>query len=396
MHICYLTIDSHSAQAGGGIASYILSLAQTFRDWGHCVSIITLASENYDRLESGVRQIGVKAPNLHWYLYRGLPVGKSLNGLVRELEWSRSLWLRVAELHQESPIDIIETTETANVWSVFMKGLPPMVVRGHGNALAIERANGRRPGWAHQLTRRLELRGIRQAQAITSPSRYQAQELSRELGSSSHQIRVIANPISPGLWQAAQSPAAQVDALQPLSVLYLGRLEDRKGIIPFLKAIPLIVDTWPGVQLVIAGGRHSSIAARTLDQLLAAPQVRQSVLLPGHVDWSAVASYYRRASIFVMPSLYETFGISALEAMAFGLPVVATTVGGLPEVVGDNVTGLLVAPNDVSALAKAVLRLLQDAELRQRLGQAGREKVKANFTVAAIAEQTLSVYDELV
>jgi glycosyltransferase involved in cell wall biosynthesis len=97
--------------------------------------------------------------------------------------------------------------------------------------------------------------------------------------------------------------------------------------------------------------------------------------------------------VFVMPSYYETFGISCLEAMAFGLPVVATRAGGLPEVVEDGVTGLLVPPGDTHALAEAIGRLLRDPDLRRRLGEAGRERVLARFTAEHVVKEMIPVYE---
>jgi glycosyltransferase involved in cell wall biosynthesis len=81
--------------------------------------------------------------------------------------------------------------------------------------------------------------------------------------------------------------------------------------------------------------------------------------------------------------------------MAFGLPVVATNVGGLPEVVQDGVTGILVPPKDPNALADAIVRLLRDPELRKRLGSAGRERVLSEFRTDRIVEQTLEVYESV-
>jgi glycosyltransferase involved in cell wall biosynthesis len=113
----------------------------------------------------------------------------------------------------------------------------------------------------------------------------------------------------------------------------------------------------------------------------------------GYIPWRKLMDCYRRAALFVMPSYYETFGISCLEAMAFGLPVVATRAGGLPEVVEDGVTGLLVPPGDSAALADAICRLLADADLRQRLGETGRERVVANFTAERVVQETMAVYE---
>ncbi len=96
-----------------------------------------------------------------------------------------------------------------------------------------------------------------------------------------------------------------------------------------------------------------------------------------------------------MPSYYETGGLSAIEAMAFGLPVVASRTGGLPEVVEDGVTGILVPPGDSKALAEAVVLLLHDPALRRRLGQAGRQRVLDEFTLDRVLPQTLNVYQSL-
>jgi hypothetical protein len=115
----------------------------------------------------------------------------------------------------------------------------------------------------------------------------------------------------------------------------------------------------------------------------------------GHVSWRELTEWYRKASIFVLPSYYETGGISAIEAMAFGLPVVASRTGGIPEVVEDGVTGILVPPGDSKALGEAVIHLLREPDLRRRLGQAGRQRVLDEFTLDRVLPQTLSVYQSL-
>jgi glycosyltransferase involved in cell wall biosynthesis len=126
--------------------------------------------------------------------------------------------------------------------------------------------------------------------------------------------------------------------------------------------------------------------------MLGDQSIGRHVELLGHVAWQQLGELYRRASIFIMPSYYETFGISIVEAMAFGLPVVATNVGGIPEVIEDGVTGLLVPPGDSQALAETTLRLLRDPGLRECMGRAGRERVMAEFTVERVMKQTLDVY----
>jgi len=125
-----------------------------------------------------------------------------------------------------------------------------------------------------------------------------------------------------------------------------------KGSLELLRSVDRVASRFPDVEYVIAGARHDSIDDRMLNGALGVNGTRKHVRLLGHVPWQQLADLYRRATVFVMPSFYETFGISVIEAMAFGLPVVATRTGGLPEVVDDGVTGILVS--DVREMTRAI------------------------------------------
>jgi len=116
---------------------------------------------------------------------------------------------------------------------------------------------------------------------------------------------------------------------------------------------------------------------------------------PGHLSQQELAHLYRSASISVLPSYYETFGLSALEPMAYGVPVVATRAGGLVEVIEDGTTGLLVAPGDADALARAIIDLLSKPMRRAEMGRAGRKLVRERFGIEHNVERTLAVYKEV-
>jgi len=103
---------------------------------------------------------------------------------------------------------------------------------------------------------------------------------------------------------------------------------------------------------------------------------------------------YQRAALFVMPSYYESFGISVVEAMAFGLPVVGARAGGITETIEDEVNGVLVNPGDSPQLAETILQLFADNQRRRRLGQAGQAKDFGEFGPAKIARQNLEVYEQ--
>jgi len=391
MHICFLLPEFHSTSGGGGAESYVSTMADALKEQGHRVSIIAFGQTN--GLDRRLGLIQLAPPNLHWFLYRGLPFAKSLAIPVREIEWSRRAWSALMDLDHRDPVDVVETGETIVLQQTTLGRKPPVVIRGHGNPLAIKRYSGKRVGWGDRLGRNLQLSGIRRAGAITAVSKFQAREIAGDLSLSEDAIHVISNPISPTLLhQALEEP--RVEPAKPV-VLYTGRIEFRKGSLELLRSLDRVASRFPDVEYVIAGARDNSIDDQMLNGALGVNGTRQHVRLLGHVPWQQLADLYRRASVFVMPSFYETFGISVIEAMAFGLPVVATRTGGLPEVVEDGVTGILVPTGDAEALADALIRLLKDPGLRQRMGQAGQERVRDEFTVDHVIDRTLAVYESV-
>jgi glycosyltransferase involved in cell wall biosynthesis len=168
-----------------------------------------------------------------------------------------------------------------------------------------------------------------------------------------------------------------------------------KGLVPLLEAVAKL-RTERDVELVVIGNpRADGRVAKAIDRLDLAPIVR---CVSGITD-EELARNYAQAEVAVVPSLYEGFSLPAIEAMACGVALVATTGGALPEVVGtDGVTGLLVAPDDAGDLAAAIGRLLDDGALRRRLGSAGRERVLGRFTwdvtAAGTAEQYRALMEE--
>ena len=391
MHITFLLSEFHSASAGGGAESYVSTIADALVERRHRVSIIAMGEGN--SRQERVRLIRLAPPNLHWLLYRNLPFAKSLAMPVREVEWSRRVWSAVVKLNREDPVDIVETGENMALRQMIMGKRPPVVIRGHGNPLSIKRFCGERVGLGDRLGRKLQVAGIRRASAITAVSKFQARELARDLDLPEETIKVIPNPVSPILLQNALGQS-RVEPITPV-ILYTGRIEMNKGSLDLLRSVDRVASRFPDVEYVIAGARHDSIDDQMLNGALGVNGTRQHVRMLGHVPWQQLADLYRRASVFVMPSFYETFGISVIEAMAFGLPVVATSTGGLPEVVEDGVTGILVPTGDAEALADALIRLLKDPGLRQRMGQAGQERVRDEFTVDHVIDRTLAVYESV-
>jgi glycosyltransferase involved in cell wall biosynthesis len=165
-----------------------------------------------------------------------------------------------------------------------------------------------------------------------------------------------------------------------------------KGLVPLLEAIAkLRVER--DIDLVVIGKpQKGGRVAKTLDRLGLADIV---TTISGVSD-EGLARLYGEAEVAIVPSLYEGFSLPAIEAMSCGVPVVATTGGALPEVVGTSgETGLLVEPNNPEALVDAIRSLLDDRELRERLGAAGRQRVIERFTWQVTARGTAACYDAI-
>jgi glycosyltransferase involved in cell wall biosynthesis len=200
-------------------------------------------------------------------------------------------------------------------------------------------------------------------------------------------IRVVPSGIDP---EALAPPPGARETLrtawgvppEAVLVLALGALERRKGHAVLLAAAAHA----PGLHYVVCGdGSERDALGR------AAASLGSAVRFVGFR--TDVAACLAAADVVALPSLHEGLGVAALEAMAAGRPVVASRVGGLAEVVVDEVTGLLVPPGDAAALGRALARLGADPGLRARLGAAGRARVLARYTVTQMAEGTLACYE---
>jgi len=193
------------------------------------------------------------------------------------------------------------------------------------------------------------------------------------------------------------SPAAGEPG--PFQFLYVGRLTRDKGVHVLLEAFAAVHAACPGARLVIAGSSFFANAPKTSYEqglaLQAAP-LSASIAFTGFIPHGALRFMYSQADAVVVPSIWqEPFGLVGLEAMSSEACVIATRVGGIPELVADGQTGLLVAPGDARALAAAMTRVMQDLGLRQRLGRAARRSVLERFDYSRLSADIATHFSEL-
>ncbi|HEX2168449.1 MAG TPA: glycogen synthase [Longimicrobiales bacterium] len=268
-------------------------------------------------------------------------------------------------------------------------------------------------GTAYHVSSWIERTAYENADGVVAVSQSMLRDVHALYNVPLERIRVIHNGIDLDEYR----PAPNVDTLREWGidpgvpfVLFVGRITRQKGIIHLVNAIQHIQ---PGVQVVLCAGAPDTpeITREMVDAVerARAESTHRIIWIDQMLSKEKTIHLYTHAEIFVCPSIYEPFGIINLEAMACGTPVVASAVGGIPEVVEHGGTGLLVAPEAISAteveprhpeqfardLATAINSLLADPELCETMARNARERVEQRFSWRSIARQTLEFYEEV-
>lgn len=233
---------------------------------------------------------------------------------------------------------------------------------------------------------------IRRASAVIAPTHFIKEAILSRFSIERERVIVVYHGVSPafstGLDKQIIMKTKEKYKLPSDYILFVGQINRNKNLWRLIEAFNLLKQTHDIPHcLVLAGAKrqfHADLHMRMTELGL-----QKDVLFPGYVDEADLPSLYRGAALFMFPSLYEGFGLPVLEAMASGVPVIASSSGSLPEVVGN--AGLLVNPLQTEEIAQAMHRLLSDSQLREQLIQLGLERVK-HFSWTSTALKTLNVY----
>lgn len=268
-------------------------------------------------------------------------------------------------------------------------------------------------GGGYDFTCWVEKTALEMADAVIAVSEGTRQDLERLFTIPPERLHIIHNGIDPTVYHPVDpAPALSaygIDAERPY-VLFVGRITRQKGIIHLVEAIRHMD---PGYQVVLCAGAPDTpeIASEMKEAVETVRAQRDEVFwIDAMVPREAVIQLYSGASVFCCPSIYEPFGIINLEAMACETPVVGARVGGIPEVVVDGQTGILVpleltdsrsftladAEKYAQDLASAVNTLMADASLRTRMARAGRQRAVEVFSWDSIAKKTHTLYQSLI
>jgi len=398
VNILYLC-DEYPPGRHGGIGTLVQLLARQMAKTGNKVIVAGLYTPGYGGAEEFDDE-GVKV-----YRFRGMFDGKwfqkqdaltvrivnkilKLSGLM---QWNikRNLAAYSEKLEKiivENEIDIIEMPDYndyvrfCSAYVPFPKLSVPVVVKLNGSNTYFAKEAGKQVP-AHIL--QMEQVILKQAAAISSASQYTAIKTAEYL-SYPNKIEVLYNGINTNI------PEREITR-NSKQVIFTGSLVQKKGIYQLAKAWNIVNQTMPDAHLVIAGkGSQQKVKALLSNNAVG------SVSFTGHVNKDTLYNYLFASAISVFPSYAEAFALAPLEAMACGTAVIISNRTSGPELIDDKINGLLINPDNINQIARAILFLLQNPEAAQSIAQKGDEKVNQDFDIVKIAKENLKFYEEVV
>ncbi len=409
MKICLLCYRGKPNCGGQGV--YIYYLSRELQDLGHEVHVVsgppypivekgvTLHKLDslmlYDRLERFPNDFPWKNPTpLNLYEYASVCLGL----FPEPLTFSIRALMRLRQLHKKHKFDIIHDNQGLGHGMLLLKPLLkiPVVATIHHPVTVdkdMDMAATTSLRWKWRLIRWYSFIGMqkkvaRRMDRVITVSHNSEDDIVEAFKIDRNKMRVVHNGTDIDLFKPCNVPKI------PNSILTVNSGDSPiKGADYLLQAIKMLRNGASSPRLTIVGrnapeGRN----ARLVKEL----GIEDMVTFTGRIEEDELVTLYSSSEVAVVPSLYEGFGFPAAEAMACGTPVIASRAGALPEVVGENnEAGISVPPADSKAIANAIKKLLDNKQLRQKMGEAGVRRVEDHFNWRRAAEDTVKVYEEL-
>lgn len=383
---------------------------------GAGVHVGELAGALRDLVQLDIRTFGEQDETDAGWRVRGVPPAHAVDAADPRLQpMLRALSRNVGMVAEPVDADLVH----AHTWYVHLAGVLAKLAYGMPLVVTVHSLEPLRPwkreqlGGGYEVSAWVERTALTMADAVVAVSEGTRTDILRLFDLPRERVHVIGNGIDAHFFHRVP----EVDALQRYGVdpsvpyaLFVGRITRQKGIVHLVRAIEHLD---PGIGIVLCAGQPDTpeIAAEMEAGVRAAQAARPNVVwIPEMVSRTDVRQLYSHAAVFCCPSVYEPFGIINLEAGACETPVVASAVGGIPEVIVDGETGLLV-PVELSLtdpmlpvdpdrfernLAGAINALMADPAAREAMGRAGRRRAVERFSWSAIAEATVELYRTLV
>jgi glycosyltransferase involved in cell wall biosynthesis len=379
----------------GGISTYTNTLANLLAQRGHTIHVLTRSGDHASESIPSVRfhQFGfMKSRN---YLSRFIS-RFSNNPLVWEMGHARGVTRLLTEIAHKDGLDIVEFPEYGGLACCYRLGKKiPSVLTFHTPSELVDTINGIQPSKQTRLHYLLESRAIERATAFKSPSNALKKWVCEHYGLSDSQITTLRNPFDAGPLQKIKWAAGNSKKFE---ILFSGRLERRKGAELLLHCIKDILSISPAITITIAGETEIGNAQnyRHAIERILSPAERVRVWFPGPLTYTQLLPLYYNSSLFLFPSLFENSPYALLEALAAGLPVVATACSGIVEIITHGENGLLFSPDNRTELVSRISDLFNNHDLALSLGRNAVATIKHVYDPDKIIDLHCAFYQSVI
>ncbi len=388
----------------GGQVVYVLQLAKALTTHGMKVDIFTRwfdqSKPQIDPVPGCADVRIVRIPAGPWEfipkekIYEVLPeLARNMIGFIREQDLNYDLYhghyvdagIVTLDVAGEFVRPAFFTAHSLGAWKREQMG---------GDPVAMEK----KYNFEHRISE--ELRIFKQVKAQTVTTKVQEEKLEQLYGFTSDNVAVISPGVDVHSFRPPKAGQEKVKTdLPDRYVFCLSRIDANKGHDLLLQAFDMVRKKMPDVHLVIGGGspkpQGTELEVRTaMERIIAERDMCDQVHIVGYVPDELIVPHYQQEELFALPSLFEPFGMTALEAMACGRPVVASKFGGIRNVITSGENGLLVDPQNAEEFAGAMIKLLEERDFSDRIAEAGRQTIQEQYSWEAIAQRHIAFYDK--
>lgn len=404
MKIAFISYEYPPDTARGGIATYVQQAAQMLARRGHQVEVFAASPEREGR--QTIEGIAVHRVRVD-------------DGKQNMEAFVERVGQRFAQRHQTVQFDVLEAPEYQAEARGALRLVPdiPLVIKLHTPSFVINELNWSEPSWELRVRRvvgalrrgempkpfvrfeydpqtDIERSHILEADEIASPSQAIADRLIQTWGVDPTKVSLVPLPYNP----SQDLLAIPIDTHTQV-ITFIGRLEQRKGILDLAQAIPLVLRECPQAKFRFVGAPWPSPRpALNMRQYIETKwrRYRAALEFTGSVPYSQIPSLLAKTDLCVFPSLWESYGMVCLEAMAAGRGVIASCSGGMAELLNHGEVGRLIPPRHPKKIAEAIVELLQNRELRMKLGKAGRDRVLSEYNSERIGALQEASYQKAI
>jgi glycogen(starch) synthase len=378
----------------GGISTYTFEIASALVKKGHQVHVLARKGMKLDQFiykNIKIHNFDFEHPDyLSRILNRIYP-----DKIYWEKGQSKSLKRKLLEIFESDGLDIVEIPEYGGMANQCASGLPfPIVINFHTPTEIVDELNNHPATNSRRKLQKFERKALCRASAYRCPSEALRKIVCERFSIPSSKIRIIRNPLFTGPFENIE-PVHKSDRID---ILFTGRLEYRKGAEVILKSIKNILSLKPDIHITFAGETELGEATgyRMAIERVLDSEERKRVWFLGPISSSQLPLLYKRSDIFILPSLFENYPYSLIEAMAACLPIVASNTGGITELIQHDKNGLLFPPGNPDELVSQIKVFIDNPSTALKLAEQAGYDVRTECSPEDIAEQSVDFYKTVI